>query len=1225
MSGRQISSRELYRSISNLGGASPEGEVVPVHVTSRRRVTTHSFGRPVIGAVILAVLFLTAGLHPNAFGQDKELAELAANTRGWFEGFQKNLGGNEFPYSTFRSDVSQGLLTRCTDGKMTIKWETAALPSDWTKGEAGFLWMAAINLTTTPALFDVYVNGVKRFEIPASERKNWQLTSSDGGRISFTTVQIDQYGDAHGYMSLLAPTSWLRKGACQEISITGRAANENTWIIVFQAKDALSYLQNSVVNNLKMEIDLVKSGDVMSAHIHAPVSLVGKTIQYDSENRSEQAQLSEGNGRARGEFTLPLSAEDKPFELKDPHGEVFDVKSLGQDARSTYLLDKSILVNETTTEGDTIRLTAERSYMPKLVSDMVELSGSNLSHGKIYLMNSSHQDIAWMDSPQKCVIDRDTMLITPLLEKAQEDPNYRFDLEDALMLREYIGRHPDSRSIIKELLSDGRISCGANFTQPYEDMYSGESMARQMYFGAKWLKDEFGYDATVYWSEDVPGRTPQMMQILSKAGVKYMMISRMGKGLHNWYSPDGSHVTFFSPGHYADSYLALQRDFRDASGYLAGDLLGWQKFYSPQSDSPVMPLLSDWDMSPAKDYSGLINRWDNISERQLANGDLVPVDLPKFKISTAPEFFKAVLAAKPELKTISGERPDVWVYIHGPSHEKALKASREGDILLTQAEKFATANALVDGSFRNYPEIRLNKAWEAKIYPDHGWGGKHGDITDDTFRRKFDFARAVGKRILDQNLDELASKVRTDTKKGRPLVVFNSMNIERTDPVSVEVRFDKSQAAGVRVFDARGKEMKTQLSDRVNYPDGSIMTAKIHFIAEDVPPIGYETFYLRTLKKNTPTNATPFTGEAENKFYRLRFTNGGLASIYDKELHVELIDSKKFAAGEVFTMRSVGNGAGEFADIQQPDTTGFDRTGNYKTHWKIVESGPVYTTYEYRQQILYAVVQERIRVYNQVKRIDFDTDLLNWQGVLYREFRMALPLKMTDAQVAYEVPFGAVEVGKGEIKGAAGERYITPCKDVHPRGIQNWISASDSTVGVTMSSSVAAADWIDPTDSSTRYPILQPILLASRKSCHPLGNEYLQTGDHSYGFSITSYKPGWLNGASFGRGANEPLIGIWADHRYAAASLPESLSFFHTDSPHVQISTVKKAEDRNTVIVRLVDLEGKDRTVSFESFKPIREARQTNLIETEEGPLPVTNKGVEVKLGHNEIDTFEFK
>ena len=49
---------------------------------------------------------------------------------------------------------------------------------------------------------------------------------------------------------------------------------------------------------------------------------------------------------------------------------------------------------------------------------------------------------------------------------------------------------------------------------------------------------------------------------------------------------------------------------------------------------------------------------------------------------------------------------------------------------------------------------------------------------------------------------------------------------------------------------------------------------------------------------------------------------GGLSSIFDKTTKTELLDTNKFMGGEIFTMHSEGNGAGEFADIQQPDMKG---------------------------------------------------------------------------------------------------------------------------------------------------------------------------------------------------------------------------------------------------------------------------------------------------------------
>ena len=44
-------------------------------------------------------------------------------------GFEKALKGETIPYfSVFPDYVREALLTRCTDGKKVIEWETAAIP-----------------------------------------------------------------------------------------------------------------------------------------------------------------------------------------------------------------------------------------------------------------------------------------------------------------------------------------------------------------------------------------------------------------------------------------------------------------------------------------------------------------------------------------------------------------------------------------------------------------------------------------------------------------------------------------------------------------------------------------------------------------------------------------------------------------------------------------------------------------------------------------------------------------------------------------------------------------------------------------------------------------------------------------------------------------------------------------------------------------------------------------
>ena len=856
--------------------------------------------------------------------------------------------------------------------------------------------------------------------------------------------------------------------------------------------------------------------------------------------------------------------------------------------------------------------------------NVFQLSRSGLNNGDILLMNSSHQDLAWMDFLEKCIIERDTMLMTPLLKAASKDPGYRFDIEDVLMIREYIGRHPETKAEIVKMLKDGRLSCGSTYQMPYEEMYSGESLVRQFYLGARWVKENLdGYFPDTYWNPDVPGKTMQMAQIMSKSGTTNLVMSRHDKGVYKWYSPDSSFVYAYSPGHYSADYNFLSRSFPVASDMLARESLFWGKGYNNKAGvKPVIPVLSDWDMSPAKDYSSLISQWNNLVSYKDQQGNLTDITLPKIRLAIAPDFLEKIKQSSSGLKKITGERPAVWLYIHGPSHEWALKASREGDIMMTVAEKFSTIDALLQGTFRNYPEARLNEAWESKIYPDHGWGGKGGESTDAIFLARFEKSLSDARSIANQALISIASKINANRKKGIPVIVFNSLSWKRDDPVTFNIGFDPGQAFDIKLIDASGKNIPVQLTDIERYKDNSLKKADATFIATEVPSIGYKTFFavaVNVIGKSQKLNVN----EIETPFYKIELAGGGVRSIHDKELNIELLDCNNILGGDIFTLKSVGNGAGEFADIQKTEMEGFDKVSSHSPAWEIEESGPVFISFKMRQPIRNAVAETHLIIYNNIKRIDFETALLNWEGVLYREYRFALPLNMKNGRVSYEVPFGVLEVGKDEIAGAAGERYTTKCSEVHPRGVENWIGASNDRFGVTLSTSTAVADYIDPTGLSGDALLLQPVLLASRRSCHSLGNEYLQTGNHFYHFSLTSHKPGYDNSIKFGRQANEKLLTVVDPQPARSTPLPEEVSFFSVDAPNISISAIKKAEDDNNTIVRLYE-SGKGETgVRLNSWFKISGAEKTNMIEYDGKVIESEMKSVPLKIGSHSIETIK--
>ncbi len=842
--------------------------------------------------------------------------------------------------------------------------------------------------------------------------------------------------------------------------------------------------------------------------------------------------------------------------------------------------------------------------------------------GRLHIISSSHQDIAWMDSPEKCIVFRDTNCITPALAMMAKDPAYSFTMENMLNLMEYVERHPERADEIARLTREGRMEWGATFNQPYESLYSGEQLIRQAYFGRLWIKRNFpGTDARVYFNPDVPGRAAQMPQILAKSGIPYLVMSRYHEGLYRWASPDGTSVLAYSPGHYGNAAAYLNAPPAEGAKAILEKLMKWSGYYGARGLPPEYPLLNSVDFSQPTDFGGLIRHWNG-------EGASLAFARPVMMYSTARRFFESIDVKTAKLETIAGERPGLWLYIHGPTHHWAISAEREAGRLLPAAEAFSTVRALLEGSFDSYPAKRLAAAWEAAIYPDHGWGGKEGQVTDRLFRKKYEFAQDEGRAVLDDALTAIATRVKAPPEKGIPLIVFNTLSWSRTDPVTALVA---PRTAAFRLVDAAGADVPYQRLPSEN--PASPGTILLEFIARDVPALGYKTFYL--VEAAGPTKKGPDPAEEafallENDFYSIKLGRGGIEVLYDKELHRNVLDTEKFLGFEVFTMQSVGNGAGEFGRVQQPTMEGFDKISLHDPRWRLVdeESDPFKTVLLLEQALSNCRVREKLIVYHGVKRIDCEVSLLGWDGDPYREFRLAVPVAAEKGRIAYEIPLGVLEVGSGEAKGTGGPAYGNlvydeELSDIRPREVQNFLYAGDDRMGVTLTTSVAVNDYKDPTDAPVPYPVLQPILLASRRSCHGEGNWYLQEGDHHYRFSLTSHAAGWRNGWRAGIAAGSPLIAVLAVATPSGRDLPESKSFLPYTASNLVLSTMKKAEDGDTVILRVYDIEGKNTEAAVELFASVKRAERTNLIEEEGVELKPRKGRLILPVGHHAVETLK--
>jgi len=864
---------------------------------------------------------------------------------------------------------------------------------------------------------------------------------------------------------------------------------------------------------------------------------------------------------------------------------------------------------------------------------------SYFKNGKINIINSSHQDIAWMDSIGACEKWRDENMITPVLNIMSGNRSFCFTVEDALCLKEYLKRNPEKYSDILKFTLEGRLEWGATYSQPYESMYDGEALIRQTYLGRKYLKKILpGCDFLCAYNEDVPGRALQMPQILLKSGVKYLHFSRHEPGIYRWYSPDGSNVLAFTPGQYFDASLPVEtaKTDEEAKSAFISYLNRWNIYFLTNKVNPYLPFFFSLDWSKPNEFKSLIKMWNDNSKKE---------KLPLLTYSTGAQSLKET-DNNAKFEILRGERPNVWLYIHGPTHEKALSASRKANRMLIAAEKFSSINSILSNNFSIYPQNEFISSWEKAIYPDHGWGGFHGDLTDLAFRRSFEAALNISNNIFCKSVNDIANAI--DFKRnGRAIVVFNPLSWERTDKAEVNIDAYGQEQTSFKIIDAvSGDEIPSQ-QIRSGSTGESDEVVTLTFIAEKVPSMGYKTYYLvpfiEAILNGDQTNQIPVkpTNPAdidatsndrtfENRFYKITFGNGGLKSIYDKQLQKELLQTGKFLGGEVFQLESVGNGAGEFADIQPTTLNGFEKVSQYNPGWSCSEFGTVRKSWEFTQQTKFASIHQKITLYENLKQIEFNVDILGFTGEHYREYRMAFPLNQAQSQIAYEVPMGVVQVGKDEIKGAAGfakswQIYSTECAKVHPREVQDWFSSGSNNTYVNISSSVAVFDWIDPTDSGAANTILQPVLLASRKSCHGEGNFYLQPGNHSYIFTFTSGEGTWKNCILSGKQQNMPLQTVLVNAQSKKDGMLENQSFLKVDKSNIIVSTMKKTDDENSYIIRLYEVTGEDTDVTVTFPFTIEKLWKTDMIEENGKEIPANKNSFTTRIGHNAIETFKLE
>jgi len=184
---------------------------------------------------------------------------------------------------------------------------------------------------------------------------------------------------------------------------------------------------------------------------------------------------------------------------------------------------------------------------------------------KVFVISNTHWDREWYMPHEKYLV-RLVSLCDRLVAIMEEQPDYIFISDGQYsMIGDYLAARPEMTDRVKALIAAGRLKVGPWYTQPLETLVSGEAMVRNLHYGIA-ESEKAGGAMRFSYEVDQFGHASQTPQILSGFGIKGAIAWRgMPKGARSafrWESPDGSAITmlYTNDGYGEATDLPLEED-----------------------------------------------------------------------------------------------------------------------------------------------------------------------------------------------------------------------------------------------------------------------------------------------------------------------------------------------------------------------------------------------------------------------------------------------------------------------------------------------------------------------------------------------------------------------------------------------------------------------------------------------------------------------------------------
>jgi len=807
----------------------------------------------------------------------------------------------------------------------------------------------------------------------------------------------------------------------------------------------------------------------------------------------------------------------------------------------------------------------------------------------LYFDSNAHIDATWLWREKETVqVVRNTF--SSVLNMMNVRKDFTYTQSSAAYYDWMAQAYPEIYQDMLRQIKSGRWEVvGGMWVEPDCNLPSGESWMRHLLYSKRFFKNATGVDVRIGWNPDSFGYNWNMPQFYANAGIDAFVTQKIGWNDTNvfpyrvfwWEGPDGSRILTYFPFDYVNT---VDNPYR---------LVDWLRQFEANTGFSKMMMLfgvGDHGGGPSLD---MLERIDRLQKLDI---------YPTIEHGTMTQYLDWLKSQ--DLSQIPVWDDELYLEYHrgtSTTQAKMKESNRRSEDLLTNAEKFSALSTLYGGV---YDRSDLETAWREVLFnqfhdilPGSGIRENYIDANE-----KYEDVRRIGDHEIKQSLERIARSINTSkARRGKPVIVFNSLSWERTDVVTVDL--PETDDGDYAVFDLNGKEIASQTIEVERY------RRQVLFVAHDVPSVGYRVFELRNQKPSQQRGdmSTSLT-TMENEVFRVTVDtySGWVTSIFDKR------NGREVLAGNGNELQILEDKPAQW-DAWNIGLTGVQYPSKLQSI-EVVESGPVRSVLRLHRTYLKPGVKrdfptedfptsffnQDIILFAGVDRIDFKTDVDWWEDKTM--LKVAFLVAVEDTAATYEIPYGSIRRSTQSRNSWEKAKWEVPA--------ERWADVSESGYGVSLLN--RSKYGYDINGNTMRLSLLRSPLWPDRTA---------DRGKHTIEYSLYPHKNRWHEASTVRRGyeVNNRLVALVGERH--SGKLPDRHSFVCLQPSNLVLTTVKKAEGSDGWIFQWYEAEGKESTATLTLPGTARKAFESNFLEEQGAAVPAKSGQLSLFTKKNGIVT----